>query len=60
MGCAHPSRPSGTIAHNQERVAHNKVPRRRNPFNAIEIHPSLATPHEPRISEDDWVRAGVR
>ncbi|MEE4594315.1 hypothetical protein V2J94_20900 [Streptomyces sp. DSM 41524] len=31
-----------------------------NPFNAIEIHPSLATPHEPRMSEDDWMRAGVR
>lgn len=31
-----------------------------NPYTAIEIHPSLAGPHEPMISEDDWVRAGVR
>ncbi|MGP3943883.1 hypothetical protein [Streptomyces sp. 6N106] len=31
-----------------------------NPYNAIEIHPSLATPHELLMSEDDWVRAGVR
>ncbi|ONI53609.1 MULTISPECIES: hypothetical protein [Streptomyces] len=28
-----------------------------NPFSAIQIHPSLAAPHEPLISEDDWVRA---
>ncbi|MGW3283249.1 hypothetical protein ACWDR3_01225 [Streptomyces sp. NPDC001002] len=27
-----------------------------NPFNAIEIHPSLAAPHEPMVSEDEWVR----
>ncbi|OCC07661.1 hypothetical protein [Streptomyces sp. PTY087I2] len=27
-----------------------------NPFNAIRIHPSLAAPHEPLISEDDWVQ----
>ncbi|MBQ1068077.1 MULTISPECIES: hypothetical protein [Micromonospora] len=26
-----------------------------NPFSAIEIHPSLAAPHEPLISEDQWV-----
>jgi hypothetical protein len=31
-----------------------------NPFNAIEIHPSLAVPHEPLVSEDDWVRLMVR
>ncbi|MET9757476.1 hypothetical protein ABZ016_00225 [Streptomyces sp. NPDC006372] len=31
-----------------------------NPFNAIEIHPSLAAPHEPVLSEDEWVRVGVR
>jgi hypothetical protein len=31
-----------------------------NPFNAIEIHPSLTAPHEPLMPEDDWVRAGVR
>ncbi|MFG2548629.1 hypothetical protein ACGFWF_01590 [Streptomyces sp. NPDC048581] len=30
-----------------------------NPFNAIEIHPSLAVPHEPLLSEDDWVRLMV-
>jgi hypothetical protein len=30
-----------------------------NPFNAIEIHPSLAVPHEPLVSEDDWVRLMV-
>ncbi|MEV0281805.1 hypothetical protein AB0I22_36220 [Streptomyces sp. NPDC050610] len=31
-----------------------------NPFNAIEIHPSLAVPHEPLVSEDDWVRIMVK
>lgn len=31
-----------------------------NPFNAIEIHPSLAVPHEPLVSEDDWVRLMVQ
>ncbi|CAL9404773.1 hypothetical protein SUDANB58_01521 [Streptomyces sp. enrichment culture] len=31
-----------------------------NPFNAIEIHPSLAVPHEPLVSEDDWVRMMVK
>ncbi|MFI8260315.1 hypothetical protein [Streptomyces sp. NPDC085665] len=31
-----------------------------NPFNAVEIHPSLTIPHEPLMSEDEWVRAGVR
>ncbi|QCW77417.1 hypothetical protein ACQZM9_26605 [Streptomyces sp. P11-1] len=27
-----------------------------NPFNAVQIHPSLAVPHDPLIGEDDWVR----
>ncbi|MEV6198632.1 hypothetical protein AB0M64_01510 [Streptomyces sp. NPDC051771] len=31
-----------------------------NPFSAVEIHPSLAVPHEPLVSEDQWVQAGVR
>ncbi|MEU0932020.1 hypothetical protein [Embleya sp. NPDC005971] len=31
-----------------------------NPFSAIEIHPSLAVPHEPLMSEDDWVRIMAR
>ncbi|MFF9053480.1 hypothetical protein ACF09Z_20315 [Streptomyces erythrochromogenes] len=31
-----------------------------NPFNAIEIDPSLAVPHEPMITEDQWVQVGVR
>ncbi|GEB53131.1 hypothetical protein HLB32_14740 [Streptomyces cacaoi] len=31
-----------------------------NPFSAIEIHPSLAAPHEPLVSEDQWVHAMVR
>lgn len=31
-----------------------------NPFSAIEIHPSLAAPHEPLISEDDWVHGMLR
>jgi hypothetical protein len=31
-----------------------------NPFNAIEIHPSLAVPHKPLVSEDDWVRLMVQ
>lgn len=30
-----------------------------NPFTAIEIHPSLAAPHEPIVSEDEWVRLMV-
>jgi hypothetical protein len=30
-----------------------------NPFTAIEIHPSLAAPHEPIMSEDEWVRLMV-
>ncbi|WP_437092194.1 hypothetical protein [Streptomyces sp. enrichment culture] len=30
-----------------------------NPFNAIEIHPSLAVPHRPVVAEDDWVRGMV-
>ncbi|MFF0819353.1 hypothetical protein ACFYUR_03075 [Micromonospora haikouensis] len=28
-----------------------------NPVSAIEIHPSLAAPHEPLITEDQWVHA---
>ncbi len=31
-----------------------------NPFNAIEIHPTLAVPHELLMSEDDWVKLVVR
>lgn len=31
-----------------------------NPFNAIEIDPSLAVPHEPLVSEDEWVQLGVQ
>ncbi|MFH8605913.1 hypothetical protein ACH4D5_00230 [Streptomyces sp. NPDC018029] len=31
-----------------------------NPFSAIEIHPSLAAPHEPLISEDNWVHGMLR
>ncbi|MFD4946127.1 hypothetical protein ACFWNT_27200 [Streptomyces sp. NPDC058409] len=31
-----------------------------NPFNAIEIDASLAVPHEPLVSEDEWVQVGVR
>ncbi|MFF2189005.1 hypothetical protein [Streptomyces sp. NPDC058155] len=31
-----------------------------NPFNAIEIAPSLAVPHKPAVSEDEWVQVGVR
>ncbi|MGW1466453.1 hypothetical protein ACWCPT_19145 [Streptomyces sp. NPDC002308] len=31
-----------------------------NPFNAIEIHPTLAVPHEPTMSEDDWIKVMVR
>ncbi|WP_367041179.1 hypothetical protein [Streptomyces sp. Je 1-332] len=31
-----------------------------NPFSAIEIHPSLAAPHEPLVSEDDWVHGMLR
>jgi hypothetical protein len=31
-----------------------------NPFYAIEIDEALAIPHEPLISEDQWVEANVR
>ncbi|MEU7179660.1 MULTISPECIES: hypothetical protein [Streptomyces] len=31
-----------------------------NPFSAIEIHPSLAAPHEPLVSEEQWVHAMER
>ena len=31
-----------------------------NPFYAINIDEGLAVPHEPLISEDDWVEANVR
>lgn len=31
-----------------------------NPFSAIEIHPSLAAPHEPLIPEDQWVHGMVQ
>lgn len=31
-----------------------------NPFYAINIDERLAVPHEPLISEDDWVEANVR
>ncbi|MBJ7903359.1 hypothetical protein IF655_08600 [Streptomyces sp. DSM 110735] len=31
-----------------------------NPFTAIEIDPSLAVPHEPVVSEDDWVHVMMR
>jgi hypothetical protein len=30
-----------------------------NPFYAINIDEGLALPHEPLISEDDWVKANV-
>lgn len=31
-----------------------------NPFCAINIDEGLALPHDPLISEDDWVEANVR
>jgi hypothetical protein len=31
-----------------------------NPFYAINIDPQLAEPHEPLVSEDDWIAANVR
>jgi hypothetical protein len=31
-----------------------------NPFYAIEIDPRLAEPHEPLISEDEWIAANVK
>jgi len=30
-----------------------------NPFYCIEIHKSLCEPHEPTISEEDWIKASV-
>jgi hypothetical protein len=31
-----------------------------NPFYAINIEPALAEPHEPLISEDEWIAANVK
>lgn len=31
-----------------------------NPFYAIEIDESLCSPHEPIVSEDQWVMAALR
>lgn len=31
-----------------------------NPFYAINIDPMLAEPHEPLISEDEWIAANMR
>lgn len=31
-----------------------------NPFYAIEIDPALAEPHEPLVSEDQWIEANVK
>jgi len=31
-----------------------------NPFYVIEIDPVLAEPHEPIVSEDDWIAANVK
>jgi uncharacterized protein YecA (UPF0149 family) len=31
-----------------------------NPFYAINIDPSLARPHEPLVSEEQWIAANVR
>jgi hypothetical protein len=31
-----------------------------NPFYAINIDPMLAEPHEPLVSEDQWVAANVK
>ncbi|WP_309114635.1 hypothetical protein [Saccharothrix sp.] len=30
-----------------------------NPFYAIEIDPMLAQPHQPMISEDEWVASNI-
>ncbi len=30
-----------------------------NPFYAINIHPSMADEHEPLVSEEQWIKAGV-
>jgi hypothetical protein len=31
-----------------------------NPFYAIEIDPILAEPHEPLVSEDQWIAANIK
>lgn len=31
-----------------------------NPFYAIDIDPALAVPHEPLLSEDQWVQVNAR
>jgi len=31
-----------------------------NPFSAIQLDPSLAAPHEPLVSEEQWVQVGMR
>lgn len=30
-----------------------------NPFYCVEIHPSMALPHEPLITEELWIKASV-
>jgi len=31
-----------------------------NPFYAVEFDPALAAPHDPLVSEDQWVEANAR
>jgi hypothetical protein len=31
-----------------------------NPFYAIEIDPNLTVPHQPLVSEDQWVAANIQ
>ena len=31
-----------------------------NPFYCTNIHPSMAELHEPLISEEEWIKAGVK
>lgn len=31
-----------------------------NPFYAINLNPVLAEPHEPLVSEEEWIAANVR
>ena len=49
----------GGMADQEDRTPGDVASMVANPFYAINIDEGLALPHEPLISEDDWVRANV-
>jgi hypothetical protein len=49
-----------SVAHSGEWTPGDVVGMIANPFYAITIDETLTLPHEPLISEDDWVKANVK